>query len=146
MANITRIKAKDSPREVTKNKKPAPTAKPPKKLTRSLKMAKKDQKALKKQQKTTKKAEKRAKRVAKHPKFYKFLHIISAPFRRLAVPFKKLGRYLADSWHELRQVRWTNRKTTWKMVLAVFIYTAIFVAFIILVDALLTLLFNNLLK
>lgn len=61
-------------------------------------------------------------------------------------PFVALGHYLRDSWHEIRQVRWPNRKTTWKMVLAVFAYTAIFVVIIMLLDALLTLLFNFILK
>ena len=61
-------------------------------------------------------------------------------------PFIALGHYLRDSWREIRQVRWPNRKTTWKMVLAVFVYTAIFVVIIMLLDALLTLLFNFILK
>ena len=34
-------------------------------------------------------------------------------------PFVALGHYIRDSWRELRQVRWPNRKMTWKMVLAV---------------------------
>ena len=72
--------------------------------------------------------------------------IISAPFRFIARPFAALGHYIANSWREIRQVRWPNRKTTWKMVLAVIVYTAIFVAFITLIDALLTLIFNNFLK
>lgn len=57
-------------------------------------------------------------------------------------PFVALGRYLAASWREIRQVRWPNRKATWKMVGAVLIYTAIFVIFIMVFDTLLTLLFN----
>ena len=72
--------------------------------------------------------------------------IITAPFRFIAKPFIALGRYIAASWREIRQVRWPNRKATWKMVLAVIVYTAIFIAFITLVDALLTLIFNNFLK
>lgn len=63
----------------------------------------------------------------------------------LARPFVALGRYLRDSWHEIRQVRWPNRKMTWKMTLAVFIYCAIFMVFILLLDALFTFIFNLLL-
>lgn len=63
----------------------------------------------------------------------------------LARPFVALGRYLRDSWHEIRQVRWPNRKLTWKMTLAVFIYCAIFMVFILVLDALFTFIFNLLL-
>lgn len=64
----------------------------------------------------------------------------------LARPFVALGRYLRDSWRELRQVRWPNRKATWKMTLAVLVYCAIFIVFIMLLDALFTFLFDLLLK
>ena len=49
-------------------------------------------------------------------------------------PFVALFRYLRDSWHEIRQVRWPNRKATWKMVLAVLVYTALFIVIIMLLD------------
>ena len=52
----------------------------------------------------------------------------------LVAPFVYLWRYLRDSWQELRQVRWPNRKTTWKMVLAVIIYSALFMVIISLLD------------
>lgn len=61
-------------------------------------------------------------------------------------PFIALGRYLKGSWQEIRQVRWPNRKVTWKMVFAVFVYTAIFVIFIMLLDTLFAFLFNILLS
>ena len=60
-------------------------------------------------------------------------------------PFVAIGHYLRDSWHELRQVRWPNRKATWKMVLAVFIYTAIFAVFLLLLDMLFSFIFNKIL-
>ena len=60
-------------------------------------------------------------------------------------PFIALGHYLKESWQEIRQVRWPNRKATWKMVLAVIIYTAIFVAFLVALDALFSLIFNQIL-
>ena len=49
-------------------------------------------------------------------------------------PFVALGRYLRDSWREIRQVRWPNGKATWKMLLAVVIYSAIFILIITLLD------------
>lgn len=64
----------------------------------------------------------------------KFRRFITAPFR-----------YIHSSWLELRQVRWPSRKSTWAMVLAVLVYTAIFIGFIVLIDALFTLIFNNIL-
>lgn len=57
-------------------------------------------------------------------------------------PFVALGRYIRDSWREIRQVRWPNRKATWKMTLAVLVYCAIFMVFILLLDTLFTFLFN----
>ena len=63
----------------------------------------------------------------------------------LARPFVAFGRYLRDSWREIRQVRWPNRKATWKMTFAVFIYCAIFMVFILVLDALFTFIFDLLL-
>ncbi len=57
-------------------------------------------------------------------------------------PFITLGRYIRDSWRELRQVRWPNRKATWKMVLAIVIYSAFFMILITLLDLLFTWLFS----
>ncbi len=89
---------------------------------------------VKKVQKTDKPVVKEAKKTVKKKK----------PFI-LFRPFVALGRYLKESWQEIRQVRWPNRKTTWKMVLAVFVYTIFFVVLIMLLDALFTFLFNLLL-
>lgn len=61
-------------------------------------------------------------------------------------PFIAFGRYLRDSWRELRQVRWPNRKLTWKLTAAVLIYCAIFVVFIVLLDMFFTFIFNLLLS
>lgn len=60
----------------------------------------------------------------------------------LARPFVALGRYLRDSWRELCMVRWPSRKATWKMTLAVLIYCAIFIIFIVLLDMFFTFIFN----
>jgi preprotein translocase SecE subunit len=46
---------------------------------------------------------------------------------------------------ELRQVRWPNRKETWKMTLSVIVYVVILAVAIMLLDALLQLIFNQLL-
>ena len=61
-------------------------------------------------------------------------------------PFVAFGRYLRDSWREIRQVRWPTRKATWKMVLAVLIYTALFVVFITLLDMFFSWLFSLIIK
>ena len=61
-------------------------------------------------------------------------------------PFVAFGRYLRDSWREIRQVRWPNRKATWKMVLAVLAYTALFVLIISLLDLFFTWLFSLIIK
>ena len=126
MAKITRIKASDSPRKEEKDAAPAITRK---------KVVVKDKKSEKQKVKATKKAEKN---IAKEKSGKK-------PFI-LFRPFVALGRYLRDSWREIRQVRWPNRKTTWKMVLAVIIYTALFMVIILLLDMFFTWLFNLILS
>lgn len=42
--------------------------------------------------------------------------------------------YLINSWRELKQVTWPDRRTTWKLVLAVFIFAVFFGLVIALVD------------
>lgn len=123
MAKITRIKASDGPSR--KEEADAPT------ITRK-KVVVKDKKSAKNKRKEIKAAEKKVDTKKKTDK---------KPFI-LVRPFVYLGRYIRDSWKELRQVRWPNRKTTWKMVLAVLAYTAIFVIFISLLDMFFTWLFN----
>lgn len=61
-------------------------------------------------------------------------------------PFVAFGRYTRDSWREIRQVRWPNRKVTWKMTLAVLVYCAIFMVLILLLDTLFTFLFNSIIQ
>ena len=123
MAKITRIKAGDSASKQDGEAEPTITRK---------KVVVKDKKSEKAKRKDQKAAEKKVaadKNTEKKP----FI---------LIRPFVYLGRYIRDSWRELRQVRWPNRKATWKMVLAVLIYTAIFVIFISLLDLFFTWLFN----
>ena len=122
MAKITRIKASDSPRK--EDTSDAPT------ITRK-KVVVKDTKSEKSKIKSKKLAEKK---IAKSDNGKK-------PFI-LFRPFVYLWRYLRDSWREIRQVRWPNRKATWKMVLAVIAYTALFVVIISLLDLFFSWLFN----
>ena len=123
MAKITRIKASDGPSKKEEADEPAITRK---------KVVVKDKKSEKTKRKEKKDAEKKVSAEKKSDK---------KPFI-LFRPFVYLGRYIRDSWRELRQVRWPNRKATWKMVLAVLVYTALFVAFISLLDLFFTWLFN----
>ena len=57
---------------------------------------------------------------------------------------KKVG-YFRGAFREIRQVRWPNRKETWKMTLSVIVYVIILATAIMLLDALLQLIFNKLL-
>ncbi len=77
------------------------------------------------------------------------VHTEEKPLKQVFIlirPFVALGRYIRDSWRELRQVRWPNRAATWKMTLAVLIYCAIFMIFVLLLDTLFTFLFNLVIK
>jgi preprotein translocase SecE subunit len=49
-------------------------------------------------------------------------------------PIFAIGRYFRNSWRELRQVRWTNRRATWALTLAVILFCLFFAALIMLVD------------
>ena len=131
MAKITRIKAKDPAQKEEK---------PPKKAEEKIEKAPVAEQKHDEPEKKPKKI-KKAKKTEKAEKEEKPLKKVFI----LARPFVALGRYLRDSWRELRQVRWPNRKSTWQMTLAVLIYCAIFMVFIMLLDALFTLIFNNLL-
>ena len=124
MAKITRIKASDS----SSREEDEPT------ITRK-KVVVKDKKSVKSKQKKLKQAEKKIDQKEDSKKTFIL-------FR----PFVALGRYLRDSWREIRKVRWPNRKATWKMVLAVLVYTALFVLIISLLDLFFTWLFNLILK
>lgn len=143
MAKITRIKASDSAkgssRPIKKQAKPTAQSQPAKNKT-ALKTALKGAK-------TPKTAEKAPKSNLKTKKpLPKGIKIIQKPFAFIGKPLVTLARYIKASWREIRQVRWPNRKTTWKMVFAVLMYTILFAAIIMILDAIFTLIFNNLLK
>lgn len=130
MAKITKISASDKPRETDESEKEA--------LVRE-KVKVKDKKSVRREQKERRQKEKAVSGevggVGKSGKSGEAGK--KKPFI-LFRPFVAFGRYLKESWQELRQVRWPNRKTTWKMVLAVLVYTAIFMILILLLDTFFT--------
>lgn len=158
MAHITRIKARDPHKkpDAGSSPDPKPTKKTKinakatktivqtdtKKTTKVIKTAKVAEKADAKAPAKAQNAKQMAKKSeqhlkekdgsAKRPK-NPILRFITWPFR-----------YLHESWLELRQVRWPSRGAAWKMVLAVIIYTALFITIIMLLDALFTFLFSQL--
>ena len=50
--------------------------------------------------------------------------------------FQRIIGYFKGSWQELTQVRWPDRATTWKMTIALILFTVFFVIVILLLDAL----------
>ena len=147
MAHITRIKAGQSGSKNSEKTKASGKNPEPKKPIQDnaeiradvAESTTNDKKSLKNAKKlAAKKAKIASGEKSKNP-LIRFLLFITTPIRAFF-------RYLAESWQELKQVRWPNRKMTWKLVFAVIIYTVIFAAIIMVLDALFTLLFNNLLK
>lgn len=129
MAKITRIKASDGPRKEEKNERT---------ITRK-KVVIADKKTVKQKREANKAAEKKLTVQKTNEQTGKKPFIL---FR----PFIALGHYFRDSWRELRQVRWPNRKATWKMVLAVIVYSLLFVVLISVLDVIFTALFNLILN
>ena len=126
---ITRIKAGEASK---KNEEEEQTP-----ITRK-KVVVKDKKTEKANRKEDKKAAKEAKKEAKREAKANGEKKLFILFR----PFVAFFRYIRDSWREIRQVRWPNRKATWKMVLAVLVYTALFAVIITLLDLFFTWLFS----
>ena len=140
MANITRIKAKD---DGGSKKKEAHSSDEPAEVTRKVTVKaknsenKKSKKASREAEKKLNKAEKKA--AAKKNKDEKPLKECFFLF----IPFIALVRYIRDSFRELRQVRWPNRKETWKLVLSVIVYVIIIAGFIMLLDMLFNYIFSQ---
>ena len=67
---------------------------------------------------------------------------LSKPVKWLAKVFRPLRRvlrwlvprYLVNSWREVRQVVWPNRRETWRLTLAVFVFAIVFGALVAGVD------------
>ena len=137
MANVTRIKAKDDgPKNKAEKSEDAEITRKVSvkaKNSENKKVRAKEAAAAKKAEKAEKKA---AKEAAKEDKKVFFL------FR----PFVAIGRYIRDSFREVRQVRWPDRKSTWKMTLSVVLYVLLIAAIIMLLDAFFTFIFNQLLS
>lgn len=71
-----------------------------------------------------------------------------APLRWIGRQIAKLGRYrvfrwisyvflppyIRNSWRELKQVTWTNRRQTWQLVNAVIIFSVVFGIIVAVVD------------
>lgn len=49
-------------------------------------------------------------------------------------PLRPIGNYFKGSWHELMQVRWPDRKSTWGMTGALVAFTLFFVVVVLLFD------------
>ena len=139
MAKITRIKASDpgagSKKSTSSSKKPKKSAKSTKTSVETKTASNIADKSVVKTSNTKfKETPAKAKTPAKDQAKKPFI---------LIRPFVYFGRYVKESWQEIRQVRWPSRKTTWKLFLAILVYTLLFVAIIMLLDALFSWLFNT---
>lgn len=54
--------------------------------------------------------------------------------------------YFTGAWYELRQVHWPTRRSTWGMTGAVLAFSAFFVIFILILDAIFKYVFETILK
>lgn len=65
--------------------------------------------------------------------------------RRLRAPhpIRATGGYFAGAWHELRSTKWPTRRATWSLTIAVLIFTALLMAFIVAIDYLFNWLFQQ---
>ncbi len=137
MANVTRIKAKDSSEKSSSSSDAEISRKVSIKAKNSenTKLKKANKEAVKAKAKAIRK-EKRTKEKSEMPLWLKPLWFISTPFRAI-------GRYFRNSFRELRQVRWPNRTQTWKITFSVILYVVAIAVAIMLLDVLLTFLFDK---
>lgn len=137
MANVTRIKAKDDSAKSKADK--SEDAEITRKVSIKAKNSE-NKKARAKDDAEAKKAAKAEKKAAKKAaKEGKKVFIL---FR----PFAAIGRYIKESFQEVRQVRWPDRKSTWKMTISVVLYVLLVAAIIMLLDAFFTFIFSQLLS
>lgn len=71
------------------------------------------------------------------PGIFRVLRVLLRPLRWLT------PSYFVNSWREVRQVTWPNRRETWRLTLAVFIFAVVFGALVAGVDKGLDLLFKK---
>ena len=65
----------------------------------------------------------------------RLLAIILRPLKPFLRPLRWLvPTYFINSWREVRQVSWPNRRETWRLSLAVFIFAIVFGALVAAVD------------
>ena len=148
MANVTRIKAKDSgPEKRDGEEKVIRKVSVKAKNTSNKKLAEKkaaelaEAKAAKSQEKKQAKAEVKEK-LAKMSKSEKKAYKAKQKEAKKEAKRKNPG-YFRGSVQEIRQVRWPNRKETWKLTVSVIVYVAIFMVAFALLDAGLTFIFNQ---
>lgn len=137
MANVIRIKAKDDGAKNKANK--SDDAEITRKVTikakksENKKVRAKENAEAKKAARAEKKAERKAAKQGKK---------VFILFR----PFAAIGRYIKESFQEVRQVRWPDRKSTWKMTLSVVLYVILIATIIMLLDAFFTFIFSKILS
>ena len=138
MANITRIKASDSGAAKSERKE-----KDAEEVTRKVSITaknsenKKVAEAKKEKAKAIEKKEKKAEKAAKKAKKTK-------DGKKIRKTDEEVG-YFRGAVREMRQVRWPDRKTSWKLTFTVVGYVVLVALAIMLLDALFTFIFNNLL-
>lgn len=137
MAKITKIKASDGPSREEEVAESVPAITREKVVVKDKKEAKTAAAEKRKSEKAARKKSKREEREKENNGKKPFI---------LIRPLVYFGRYLRDAWRELRQVRWPSRKDTWKMVLAVLVYTALFIVIITLLDLFFSWLFSLIIK
>ncbi len=136
MANITRIKASDSKADKAEKS-------DAEEVTRKVRVKAKnsDNKKVKDEAKAKIKAiEKKEKDAEKSKKKVK----TDKNGKKIRKSDEEVG-YFRGAVRELRQVRWPDRKTTWKLTFTVIGYVILIAVTIMLLDALFTFIFNKLL-
>lgn len=71
---------------------------------------------------------------------------LSFSFKKILTPFAYILGYFKNSWLELKNVEWPNRKATWSMIFAVLVFSGFFIALIVLLDLGFDELFNLIIK
>lgn len=62
---------------------------------------------------------------------------------KIFTPFTGSKNYVVNSWHELKQVHWPDRKKTWVLTVAVIVFSVLLGLLIFLLDAGFTYLFKT---
>lgn len=133
---IRRVKAKDDAKKISKVKE---TSKP--KISKY--RAKVEGVETSKKKKSNKKLPKWL-RILVAP-FVFVVKLVAKIFKFIFKPLAPLGRYLRNSWEELKLVRWPTRAETWKMTASVIIFSVIFATAITLLDGFFEWIFKTLL-